>query len=228
MDNSKKIKIYGYWHNKELPEFLKNSINKTLTNNPYLEYDIFDDELAKDFLKLNFPKEVLDAYNILKPYSFKSDLFRFCLLYINGGIYIDLKLILKPVDKSFFLNNNYHFAKNRRRIGYSWKIMQNTFLYFKYPKNPRLKKTIDRIITNVKNRDKTCHNLYLTGPILLGEFFQDIPSTLKFKGQFKPIRKFVLSYNGNNIIDTDLTDYYYGKRNHQQYWTMWRKNDVFN
>ncbi len=223
-----KIKVYGFWHNKQLPEFLNNSINKTLTNNPYLEYEIFDEQLAKDFLKLNFPKEVLHAYNTLKPCAYKSDLFRYCLLYIYGGIYIDLKLILNPIDKSFFLNNDYHFAKDRRRNGCNWKILQTTFLYFKHPKNPRFKKVIDRIITNVKNRDKTCHDLYITGPMLMGEFFKDLSPTLKFRGIHKPERRFIVNYNGHNIIDNDLTDYYHGKRNHQQYWIMWKKNDIFN
>ena len=34
---------------------------------------------------------VLLAYTKLIQYAFKSDLSRLCLLYINGGIYLDIK-----------------------------------------------------------------------------------------------------------------------------------------
>jgi len=222
---TKKIKIYGYWHNKQLPEFLNNSINKTLSNNTYLEYEIFDEQLAKDFLKLNFPKEVLDSYNILKPYAYKSDLIRYCLLYINGGIYIDLKLILNPIEKVFFTNNEYHFAiYNRTKL----PNIENSFLYFKKPKSPYLLKAINKIVENVQNRDKTINCLLITGPKLLFNCLIDLKPTLQFDSRKKPISKFIYKYNKYNIIDNELTNYYHGKRRHQRYWLMWKKNDIFN
>ena len=151
---------------------------------------------------------------------------RFCLLYIFGGIYIDLKLVLNPINVSFFKKFDYHFAKNRRLGGKSWKIVENSFLFFKKPGNPLLKKVIERIVDNVKRRDKTSHKLYISGPMLLGEYLKDLQPTLKFKGQKKPKRKFIYSYNGYNIIDNELENYYQNKNN-QKYWTLWDQNKVF-
>ena len=37
-----------------------------------------------------------------------------------------------------------------------------------------------------------------------GEYLKDLQPTLKFKGQKKPKRKFIYSYNGYNIIDNEL------------------------
>ena len=86
-----KINIFGYWYDSEFTDFVKKSIKKTINNNPYLQYNIYNDKQSKLFLKKFFNKDVLDAYNILKPYAYKSDLIRYCLLYIYGGIYMDLK-----------------------------------------------------------------------------------------------------------------------------------------
>ena len=179
----------------KITDFTKKSIEKSMKNNPYLEYYIYDDKQSKLFLKKYFNKDVLHAYNTLIPYAYKSDLVRFCLLYIFGGIYIDLKLVLNPINVSFFKKFDYHFAKNRRLGGKSWKIVENSFLFFKKPGNPLLKKVIERIVDNVKRRDKTSHKLYISGPMLLGEYLKDLQPTLKFKGQKKPKRKFIYSYN---------------------------------
>jgi len=220
------MKVFAYWHSPDLNDFLKNSIKTTIENNPYLDYQIYDDEKAKTFLNDNFDKEVLNAYNGLKPHAFKSDLFRYCVLYIYGGLYIDCKMIVNPIDISFFLNHEYHFAKSFKRRCVKWKPIQNCFLYFKKPNNPKLMEIIDRIVNNVKNRDKTCHDLYLTGPILIGEYFQDTKPTLKFSF-IQTRRQFFLTYNGYFIVDNDLSNYYTNK--HQSYWKMWKSktNSVF-
>lgn len=222
-----KINIFGYWYDSEFTDFVKKSIKKTINNNPYLQYNIYNDKQSKLFLKKFFNKDVLDAYNILKPYAYKSDLIRYCLLYIYGGIYMDLKLILNPINKVFFINNEYHFAKNRRLGKKKWKTVENSFLYFKKPKNPILKKIIIKITRNVIKRNKTSHKLYLTGPILLGEYFKNIKPTLLFTGIFKPKRKFIYSYNDYNIINNKLDDYY-RNQTHQNYWKLWDNNNVFN
>ena len=43
------------------------------------------------FIKSHFSKRVLYAYDKLIPGAFKADLWRYCIIYINGGIYIDIK-----------------------------------------------------------------------------------------------------------------------------------------
>jgi len=46
------------------------------------------------FLKTHFPSEVLEAYNSLTLPRFKSDLARYCLLLIHGGVYAEPDIIL--------------------------------------------------------------------------------------------------------------------------------------
>mmetsp|Transcript_13751 Transcript_13751/g.18845 ORF Transcript_13751/g.18845 Transcript_13751/m.18845 type:complete len:94 (-) Transcript_13751:532-813(-) len=59
------------------------------------EYRFYDDEAASTFIATHFPHEVLEAYNAIKPGAFKADLFRYCTLLINGGIYADMDILLE-------------------------------------------------------------------------------------------------------------------------------------
>ena len=44
-----------------------------------------------DFIKNNYPVDVLEAFNKLIPGAYKADLWRYCVLYKLGGIYLDIK-----------------------------------------------------------------------------------------------------------------------------------------
>ena len=50
------------------------------------EYRFYDDDTAANFLKQHFPPEVLQAYQSVIPGAFKADLFRYCVLFIHGGV----------------------------------------------------------------------------------------------------------------------------------------------
>ena len=104
------IKLFTYWYDNEISDFLKNSMKQTKNNNPYLDYQLYNNTMAREFLKNNFHTDVLYAYDTLIPKSFKSDLLRFALLYIYGGAYIDIKLILNKIPKLLFEKEKYLLA----------------------------------------------------------------------------------------------------------------------
>ena len=63
---------------------------------------IFDDDDCINFIKEYYPQEVLETFNRLKIGAHKADLFRYCYLYINGGLYADIKTeFIKPVSSVF-------------------------------------------------------------------------------------------------------------------------------
>lgn len=43
---------------------------------------------------MHFPAEVKEAYDDLIPGAFKADLFRYCVLFIYGGVYADIDVML--------------------------------------------------------------------------------------------------------------------------------------
>ena len=84
-----------------------NSICTILEKNPDYEYIFFDDKRCREFLIENFKVnlfnnkndndlqdiDVIRAFDSIIPGPIRADFFRYCYLYINGGVYIDSKII---------------------------------------------------------------------------------------------------------------------------------------
>lgn len=219
------MKLFGYWYDNNMSDTLKKSIEETKKNNPYLDYEIYNNTMARDFLKNNFEPRILETYDILIPKSFKSDLLRFCLIYIYGGMYIDCKFILNSVPKSLFENNDYLLTYDYKRRKYDFKPMITGFFYFKKAGNPNLLKCIEEIVNNVKNKNKTSHVLLITGPLLFGKNLQNIIPNMKCKIQRKPELKFIIKYKKTILINNSLKQYY-DMKTHESYWELWKKKSV--
>lgn len=73
-------------------------------------YHFWDDASAADFLSLHFPPEVREAYDAIIPGAFKADLFRYCVLLIQGGVYADMdgKATASAIIARKTLNTSYH------------------------------------------------------------------------------------------------------------------------
>jgi mannosyltransferase OCH1-like enzyme len=62
------------------------------------ELKIYNDKEGKEFIEKYFIDAVAEKYNELTG-AHKADLLRYCLLYINGGIYFDIKTeLIKPLS----------------------------------------------------------------------------------------------------------------------------------
>ena len=66
------------------------TINKI---NPLFTHYVFSDNDRRLFIEQHFDTTVLHAYDSLIPGAYKADLWRYCVLYINGGIYLDSHLM---------------------------------------------------------------------------------------------------------------------------------------
>ena len=169
-------KIFQIYHDKPL---IKENVKKEIKNlNPEYNYKLYDFQDGIEFVKLHFEKELSDKIIIyiqnLHKYSHKSDLLRYCLLYIYGGVYLDIDLKQKcPLDNiinmsndsdlitSFGLGGNIpkmnkeEFTENNKQYQ---PMISNGFL-FSIPKNPILLDLIKKIITlPFKNRHSV--NIY--------------------------------------------------------------------
>ena len=84
--------------------------------------------------------EIYNLFKKLKHQAHKADIFRYCILYEFGGIYVDAdSIILQPINPSLF-DNDCIFIYDKR--------CQNIFTGFIYTKkhNPIIKKVIDYMI----------------------------------------------------------------------------------
>ena len=74
----------GYGLSKDLQE----NCNKVKNLYPDYSYKLFDDDLIKSFLSKYYESYILNTYQALVPFSYKSDFARFCILYQMGGTLI--------------------------------------------------------------------------------------------------------------------------------------------
>ena len=88
------LNVYQTYKTIQLPECMQEAHNILKKQNPEFKFHLYDDEMCEDFIKKNFDKDVLFAFHNLIPGAFKADLWRYCILYINGGIYVDIKFII--------------------------------------------------------------------------------------------------------------------------------------
>jgi mannosyltransferase OCH1-like enzyme len=131
--------------------------------NPEYEYKFFDNNDCINFIKNNFDKNIFDSYNSIISNKIKSELFRYCYLYINGGCYINSNLICKnPLHKIINQNDNNILCHDEiNNVYYNGIIMT-------IPKNELINNMIQNIINNninkitsyklIKKKDKIFYN----------------------------------------------------------------------
>jgi len=154
---------------------MKNNYNKLINENPEFQHFLFDVKDGYEFIKTHFDNDVLTAYETLIPYSFKSDLFRFCYMYIHGGIYIDIKYEAVNGFKLIELVNKEYLVDEPLWI--------QTCLLSLQPNNKLMFNCIQQIVVNTKSRFYG-HSALLTGPRLLFDKYDKkelIHSQLKWK-----------------------------------------------
>jgi mannosyltransferase OCH1-like enzyme len=159
--------IFQTWHTKNLPPIMFKAVVNIKKNNPRFNYYLFDDNDCREFIKNNFNEKILNAYDSLIPGAYKADLWRYCILYKYGGIYLDIKYI--PVNGFKFINllEQEHWPLDINKTN-----IYNALLVCK-PGNQILFKAINQIVENVKNKYYGLCYLSPTGPELLSRFFSE-------------------------------------------------------
>ncbi|KAL7532601.1 hypothetical protein ACHAXR_008521 [Thalassiosira sp. AJA248-18] len=117
------------------------------------QYNFWDDASAAEFLSLHFPPEVREAYDSILPGAFKADLFRYCVLLIEGGIYADMDVMLEsnldaavPPDVGFMVPVDAPGSKPDHRM-----CLWNGFIA-SAPAHPYLSRVIEHVVNNIRNR----------------------------------------------------------------------------
>jgi mannosyltransferase OCH1-like enzyme len=92
--------VYQTWKTKELPQSIQ-AIRETMINeNPDYIFLLFDDAEMDKWMEDTMESPVVQAYNSLSVGAAKADLWRYCILYKNGGVYLDIdSKLLKPLSQ---------------------------------------------------------------------------------------------------------------------------------
>jgi mannosyltransferase OCH1-like enzyme len=87
--------VYQYYdNNTKVNLSFVNTINENILNSYEFDYYLFNDKDARHFIVTNFDDELVNIYDNLS-YKQKINLWLYCVLYRNGGVYININLKLK-------------------------------------------------------------------------------------------------------------------------------------
>jgi len=212
-----------------LDENIKEAHQSWIDKNPGYQIKYWSLNDCRDYLRNNFPPIYLQTLDALKPYAFKCDFVRYCIVYNEGGWYSDWKQVclvdnlldqLSELDKfiCFYDNGLPYCTKN--------KCVVNGF-FGSTKKHPVLKDSINNIIENVYQNYYGNHPLDITGPCLFGKLIK--------KYNIKPCGKFTSGYP-NYFYHKDIQIILHkcfkcrqdqNWKNGNDYNLMWEKRDVY-
>jgi len=218
--------LFQTWHTKSLPPLMANSVAKLRQINPRFNYFLFDDNDCREFIKDNFSLDVLNAFDTLKPGAYKADLWRYCILYKKGGVYLDIKY--QPVSGFKLVNllEKEHWVLDADGNG-----IYNAVMVCKAGNNI-LMNAINQIVDHVKNRYYGGGVLDVTGPGLLSRYFSSSDKKAfdmkhffynSLNNRFVELNGYIVlkSYNGyiEEAKKTQKTQYY---------GVLWNNRNIYN
>jgi mannosyltransferase OCH1-like enzyme len=163
------LNVYLTWETKDMPDKMRENVERLISQNPEMKFYFFDAPKRREFIKTYFDEEVVRAYDKLIPGSYKSDLWRFCVLSIHGGIYLDIKFSNVNGFKLIQLTDNEYFIPDLEDSGSG--IV--TGLISCKPGNEAMQKAIRRVVENTKSEYYGDSSLAPTGPLLLKQCLTD-------------------------------------------------------
>ena len=173
--------LHQTYHTKFLPEaFLRNQ-EQLQRNNPNWEYRLYDDDDIETFIGDAYGPTILSYYKRINPKygAARADLFRYLLMYKEGGAYLDIKSTLaQPIDTILRPDDQYWLSTWRNgpgepHEGYGiWKdlrdLPQGEFQQWHIVTvagHPFLRAVIDAVLMNIDRYHPCLHGVGRSGVI---------------------------------------------------------------
>jgi predicted GH43/DUF377 family glycosyl hydrolase len=215
------LNIFQTFHTLNFPPKIKTNIELLKNQTKEFNHFLYDDEMCSDFIKKHFDEDVFNTYTKLKVGPYKTDLWKYCALYIYGGIYLDINYyclndfrLIELTDKEYFVSDN----SDSENGG-----ICNTLLSC-LPNNKKIYACIYKIVESVKNNIITECGTHINGQYLLTTCFNsaEIKSLeLFFNGESVNNKYNVLLKINNSCLDEQ-------KHFIHKYNTLWVNYDVYN
>lgn len=159
--------VDGFATPKRISSILTSSMSRLRSFYPQANYTLWNGEALRSYIEEKFDRDVTQAFDLLKPYAYKADLGRYCLLYEGGGLYSDVALaheqgLCIPADRGFAAF----------REPFPWMDdtggVTNSLLWSK-PRRPEMELIINKVLMHCRDRFYGRSSLDPTGPWLLGK-----------------------------------------------------------
>lgn len=170
-----KIIMQTYWDKSLIPQKVYDNVKKYCPNYKHI---IYDDKDCIQFLQKNYGEEIVNKFNSIKKGAHKADLFRYCWLYKEGGVYLDIKIVLvKNIDQVFknktklytvlgAITNENKILSNITNVGSVFQGIIST-----PPNNPIFKPLINKIMITSN------YKLMFSYMLFTSHFFTEVNKT---------------------------------------------------
>ena len=194
------LHIYQVWHNKEIPSSVKESIQLLKEQNPEFEHHLYDETMCRAYIQKNFPKRVVQAFDKVVPYALKADIWRYCILYKKGGVYLDSKYYGMNGFKLITLTDKEYFCRD---LKIAQSGIYNAFMICK-PGNKKLLQSINQFVKNTEN------NYYgftavCIGPLMMKQFFTTLEmNSLVLESEKITDKERYITFHGKRILQRHI------------------------
>lgn len=167
-----------------LPSVIEANTTSCREQHPLARYNRLNEAEIESFLAAHFEAAVLKAFKSLKPYAYKADIGRYCLLLHFGGLYVDLSLrLLHPAE----IPAGKAMLCFRDAVGSGtglWTVSNG--LIAATAGREEFRSAIAMIASNVEQRYYGCSPLHPTGPALFGRAIAHVDRERDIEvGEFK-------------------------------------------
>lgn len=168
-------------------------------SNPDFERRHFGDDEALVFIQENCGEDAASAYQCLAPPAYRADLFRFCAIHSQGGIYLDSDILpLVPFEELYD-------PCSIATVGHDWpqgRPQKQMKILAGQQGAPIFKCMIDKIVDNVRSRFYPDNPLALTGPMVLHECYEEHSEGVSVT--YRDTRNAIFPYAGMRGGDDDM------------------------
>lgn len=160
--------IFQTYKTAKLPALTRWHIGRLKRKNPQYDYQFYDDARIEAFLQAEYGPEVYESYRRINIGAAKADFFRYAILYKKGGIYLDIdSLILAKLDE-FILPQDSAIVSLEGSQEYYIQ-----FALFFEAGHPFLEKTLELIISNIRENKYPYQVHKMTGPSAYSSAIRD-------------------------------------------------------
>jgi len=218
--------IYQTWPTPVLPPKMQERVNLLKQQNPQFRHFLFDDKDCRTLIQTHFQPDVLHAYDVLVPGAYKADLWRYCVLFVFGGIYMDIKMGCINGFKLIELTKKNHFVQDRWGLGIYNAVMVSQ------PGNIFLWKCIQEVVKNVGLQFYGPNPLAPTGPTLMKKVALQNRFHINLDLKHVDNGGYIL-FKNKKVFTTDYPEYNaersqtYQNLRTQHYDQLWRQGAIY-
>ena len=165
--------IFQTWWTSDLPAGVQSIVDRTIALNPDFIHYLYLDADMDEFVHVNYPGRISEAYDRLNIIVAKVDFWRYLVLYKYGGVYLDmdsaidkpLAELIRPEDQAIIT------AEGNPGLYVQWGLIFAQG-------HPILGRVIDLVVSNIETNRYPNDVHKMTGPTVYTEAIEEMCKTM--------------------------------------------------